>query len=120
MPDIPFIKMHGIGNDYVFIDGFVSSLPDHPEKLSVTVSNRHTGVGSDGLVYIQPPSEPGDDSSADAVMRMWNADGSVGMTCGNALRCIAFWLHREGRCGDVCRIQTEDRIVQACIIQPGR
>ena len=117
MTAISFIKMHGIGNDYVFIDGFTSSLSCQPEELARIVSNRHTGIGSDGLVYIEPPSNATSESAADAVMRMWNADGSEGMMCGNALRCIAFWLHREGRCGNGCRIQTGDRIVQARVIE---
>lgn len=79
--------MHGAGNDYVFVDGFTQELPTDPARLAVQLSNRHTGVGADGLICIAPSK------IADARMLMWNADGSRGEMCGNGLRCVAKLLH---------------------------
>ena len=76
-----FVKMHGAGNDYVFVDCFRQQV-DNPERLAVAVSDRHFGIGSDGLVLIMPSDK------ADCRMRMFNADGSEGMMCGNAIRCV--------------------------------
>lgn len=73
--------MHGTGNDYVFVDCFRQQV-DNPERLAVAVSDRHFGIGSDGLVLIMPSDK------ADCRMRMFNADGSEGMMCGNAIRCV--------------------------------
>lgn len=78
-----FIKMHGAGNDYVYIDGFVEAIPENVPELARVMSDRHTGVGGDGLVLILP----GD--GAPVRMRMFNADGSEAEMCGNALRCVA-------------------------------
>jgi diaminopimelate epimerase len=121
MSAIPFIKMHGAGNDYVFIDGFENGLPSDPQSLARQVSPRHTAIGSDGLVYIERPSLSDSQSAdgaddVDAVMRMWNADGSAGAMCGNAVRCVALWLHREGRVGQQCRIRVGRRVVLAEVI----
>lgn len=84
-----FTKMHGAGNDYVYLDGFRDTLPADLPALARQVSPRHTGVGSDGLIIIEP------DSKHDARMRMWNADGSESEMCGNGLRCAArlAWDH---------------------------
>ena len=82
-----FTKMHGIGNDYVYLDGFAESAPADPAKLAVAVSDRHFGVGSDGLILILPSTV------ADARMRMFNADGSESEMCGNGLRCVAKYVH---------------------------
>lgn len=76
-----FVKMHGVGNDYVFVDCFRQTV-DMPEKLAIAISDRHFGVGSDGLVLIMPSDV------ADCRMRMFNADGSEGKMCGNAIRCV--------------------------------
>jgi len=73
--------MHGAGNDYVFVDCFRQQV-DNPERLAVAVSDRHFGIGADGLVLIMPSDK------ADCRMRMFNADGSEGMMCGNAIRCV--------------------------------
>lgn len=103
--------MHGAGNDYVFCDGFVENLPSNPAEFSVRVSDRHLGIGSDGLVLMLPPEIPvsqtdsGHEQSPDVVMKMWNADGSEGAMCGNAARCVAFWMKRTGRVSQQCRIQ---------------
>ena len=81
-----FVKMHGAGNDYVYVDLFSEKLPVSAEELAPMVSNRHFGVGSDGLVLICPCDE------ADARMRMFNPDGSESEMCGNAVRCVAKYV----------------------------
>jgi len=88
-----FVKMHGIGNDYIYISGFDQPIPDDPSALAVRIADRHFGVGGDGLILVLPP-EPG--SEADAVMRMFNADGSEGGMCGNGIRCVAKFLYDGG------------------------
>ncbi len=85
-----FTKMHGIGNDYVYVSTFHQQMPDDPAKLAVAVSDRHTGIGGDGLILIMPSEQ------ADARMRMFNADGSEGEMCGNGIRCVAKYLHDHG------------------------
>jgi diaminopimelate epimerase len=84
-----FIKMHGIGNDYVYVDGFQETVKE-PETLAVRISNRHIGVGGDGLILIMPSTK------ADARMRMFNADGSEGEMCGNGIRCLAKYVYEAG------------------------
>lgn len=86
---LPFIKMEGCGNDYVYIDCFSRDITN-PSELSIKLSNRHFGIGGDGLVLICPSD------IADAKMRMFNADGSEGKMCGNAVRCIAKYLNDAG------------------------
>ncbi len=86
---VPFTKMHGIGNDYVYIDGFAHSIAD-PPALARRVSPRNTGIGSDGLIIIQPSD------SADCRMEMYNADGSRGKMCGNGIRCVAKYAYEHG------------------------
>jgi diaminopimelate epimerase len=92
---IPFIKMEGAGNDYVYIDLIKhSSKPDYKDldykDLAQKISQRHFGVGSDGLVLILPSSE------ASCKMRMFNADGSEAEMCGNAIRCVARYVYDHG------------------------
>lgn len=77
-----FTKMHGIGNDYIYVNGFVERIPN-PSELSKRISHRHFGVGSDGLILILPSDK------ADVRMRMFNTDGSEGEMCGNGIRCVA-------------------------------
>jgi diaminopimelate epimerase len=84
-----FTKMHGIGNDYVYINCLHDSIPN-PELLAVSISDRHFGVGSDGLVLILPSN------IADFRMQMFNADGSEGRMCGNAIRCVGKYLYDRG------------------------
>jgi len=86
---LPFTKMHGCGNDYIFIDCFDMEI-NSPESLSVLLSDRHTGIGGDGIVLILRSD------IADARMRMFNLDGSEGNMCGNAIRCIAKYLYDNG------------------------
>jgi diaminopimelate epimerase len=105
---IPFVKMHGAGNDYVYIDGMaidsdgtagrpaggaadgIGLLPDDPAELAVRIADRHKGVGSDGLILVLPSGR------ADARMRMFNADGSEAQMCGNGVRCVAHLVVARG------------------------
>jgi len=84
-----FTKMHGIGNDYVYMNVFDQPEPRDPAALARAISDRHRGVGSDGLVLIGPSER------ANARMRMFNADGSEGEMCGNAIRCVAKYLYER-------------------------
>lgn len=86
---LKFSKMHGTGNDYVYVNCFEEKV-NNPEKLSVMVSDRHFGIGSDGLILIMPSEV------ADCRMRMFNADGSEGMMCGNGIRCVAKYAYDKG------------------------
>ena len=86
MRKIPFTKMHGAGNDYIYIDLYDSPLDFDPSDLAKKMSPRHFSVGADGVVLILPSSV------ADARMRMFNLDGSEGKMCGNAIRCVAKYL----------------------------
>lgn len=97
---LEFVKMQGQGNDYIFLDLLNKPLPgiDLPE-LSRRLSDRHFGIGSDGLVLILP------DDKADAAMRIFNADGSEGKNCGTALRCITAYLYSRSA-KTQCRINT--------------
>src|SRR5512133_249195 len=84
-----FVKMHGAGNDYVYIDGFKETVVD-PAGLAVAMSNRNFGVGSDGLILILPSTV------ADVRMRMFNSDGSEAEMCGNGVRCVAKYAFDHG------------------------
>ena len=86
---LTFSKMHGIGNDYIYINCFQETVTD-PEKLSIFMSNVRFGVGSDGLVLILPSEV------ADFRMRIFNADGSEAMMCGNATRCVGKYVYEHG------------------------
>src|ERR1700722_18267572 len=85
--NLKFHKLHGLGNDYIYVDCFHQPMPADPAKLSRRISDRHFGVGGDGLILICP-SERGD-----ARMRMFNADGSESEMCGNGIRCVAKYVH---------------------------
>lgn len=87
---IKYTKMHGCGNDYVYVNCLDGKLPDDIPSLAVKISDRHKGVGGDGLVLICPSDK------ADAFMRMFNADGSEGKMCGNAIRCVGKYLYDNG------------------------
>lgn len=98
-----FIKMHGIGNDYIYVDEFLYKAPADIGDAARLASDRHTGIGGDGLILIQPSQ------IADCKMRIFNADGSEGRMCGNAIRCIARYMlerHPEICPGDTVRIET--------------
>ena len=91
MPKIKFTKMHGCGNDYIYVNAMQHPIV-HPEACAVAWSDRHKGIGSDGLVLIDKSPVP----EADFSMRIFNADGSEAMMCGNASRCIGKYLYERG------------------------
>ena len=86
---IHFTKMHGTGNDYVYINAFEENV-ENAEELAVRISDRHFGVGSDGLILVAPSE------NADCRMIMYNADGSEGAMCGNGIRCVAKYAYEHG------------------------
>jgi diaminopimelate epimerase len=88
---IHFIKMHGVGNDYIFVDTTLCPIKN-PEAAAIALSRYHFGVGSDGLVLIGRSPTP----DADFTMRIFNADGSEGLMCGNACRCIGKYVYERG------------------------
>ena len=88
---IKFTKMHGAGNDYIYVNTLLYNIPD-PNATSIKWSDRHKGIGSDGLVLICKPTS----MRADYRMRIFNADGSEAMMCGNASRCIGKYLYERG------------------------
>ena len=84
-----FTKMHGIGNDYVYVNCFTETV-ENPEETARFVSDRHFGIGSDGLILIKPSE------TADFEMDMYNSDGSRGAMCGNGIRCVAKYVYDYG------------------------
>ncbi len=86
---LQFTKMHGAGNDYIYVNGFTQKI-ENPAELSIRLSNRNFGIGSDGLVLILPSE------SSDFRMRMFNADGSESEMCGNASRCVGKYVYDKG------------------------
>jgi diaminopimelate epimerase len=99
-----FTKMHGAGNDYVYVDLFDETVADAP-ALARAVSDRHTGIGGDGLILLAPSD------AADVKMIMYNADGSRAQMCGNGVRCLAKLARDRGRAaGDEIGVETDDGI----------
>ena len=98
---IPFTKMHGAGNDYIYVNTLLYNVPD-PEKAAIVWSDRHKGIGSDGLVLIGKSPIP----EANFSMRIFNADGSEAMMCGNASRCIGKYVYER-----VLTTQTQIRLL---------
>ena len=97
---IPFTKMHGCGNDYIYVNAMLHPIAD-PQACAVAWSDRHRGIGSDGLVLIDSVPErlrvgKQSPAAADYAMRIFNADGSEAMMCGNAARCIGKYLYERG------------------------
>jgi diaminopimelate epimerase len=102
-----FTKMHGAGNDYVYVDCFAQPQPADVESLARAISDRHFGVGGDGLILICPAD------GADAEMRMYNADGSYAEMCGNGIRCVAKYVYDHGIARrDVLRIVSAGRVYE--------
>ena len=98
-----FIKMHGIGNDYIYIDCITNPMPTNIEQFSRHASDRHKGIGGDGVVLILPSD------IADCRMRMFNADGSEGRMCGNAIRCVGKYYYETYSCRDAaCCVLTSE------------
>jgi diaminopimelate epimerase len=101
-----FTKMHGAGNDYVYVDCFAERVPGDIADLARRISDRRFGVGSDGLILICPSER------ADAEMRMYNADGTYGEMCGNGIRCVAKFLYDHNiRRSDRLTIESGGRVV---------
>ena len=90
MAELRFTKMHGAGNDYVYLNGFDQTLPSDMEQLAIAMSHRRFGVGADGVIAVLPSA------TADAKMRMFNADGSESEMCGNGIRCVAKLVYDHG------------------------
>ncbi len=96
-----FTKMHGAGNDYIYVDCFATPPPSDPVALAQRISDRRFGVGGDGLILIHPSDV------ADARMQMFNADGSQAEMCGNGIRCVAKYVYDHGLCrSEALRIET--------------
>ena len=86
-----FTKMHGCGNDYVYVNGFEEHIPDDKKsELAIRLSNRNFGIGSDGLIFINPGK------AAEFEMEMYNADGSRSEMCGNGIRCVGKYIYDHG------------------------
>jgi len=94
---IPFTKMHGCGNDYIYVNAMQYPIA-HPDVAAIAWSDRRKGIGSDGLVLIGAPDTP----EADFTMRIFNADGSEAMMCGNASRCIGKYVYERGLTHKTC------------------
>ena len=106
-----FTKMHGLGNDYVYIDAISEPELERRDwpRLSVVISNRHTGVGGDGVILICEPSRPG----SHARMRTFNADGSESGACGNGTRCVARFVRERLHMSDaILRIESGSRVLE--------
>lgn len=127
MSRVPFTKMHGCGNDYIYVDTMHYPIAD-PAKAAILWSDRHKGIGSDGLVLIgQSPV-----SEADYSMRIFNADGSEAMMCGNASRCIGKYLFERGLTDQTAirlltlsgiktlHLQVNDGIVESVTVDMGK
>jgi len=113
-----FVKMHSVGNDYVFIDCMNTGI-DNPGEMAKYVSRRRESVGSDGLILILPSEK------ADCKMRIFNTDGSEGKMCGNGVRCVGAYMHEKlGKdvsvetASGICRINTEGNIVTTSMQSP--
>lgn len=104
---LTFTKMHGLGNDYVYIDTHAQRVED-PAALARAMSDRHRGVGADGLIMVAPPDDP----SAHVRMIMHNADGSRAQMCGNGIRCVAKYAYDHGLAREnPLRVQTDAGIL---------
>ena len=90
-----FTKMHGLGNDYLYLNG-LDGTPDNLPDLAVRLSDRHFGVGGDGLIVIRPGR------TGDFTMEMYNADGSRGAMCGNGIRCVGKYVYDKGLTRKTC------------------
>jgi diaminopimelate epimerase len=100
-----FTKMHGAGNDYVYVDCFAERVPDNIPELARRISDRRFGVGGDGLILICPSER------ADAEMKMFNADGSPAEMCGNGIRCVAKYMYDHGiRRNKTLQIESFERV----------
>lgn len=99
---LQFTKMHGAGNDYIYLDCRQTGLPSDAGALAARLSRRRVSVGADGLICIAPPLL----ADADATMVMYNADGSEGVMCGNGVRCVAEYLYTHGTRKELIELDT--------------
>lgn len=110
-----FTKMHGAGNDYVYLDCFTQPVPENLPELARHMSDRHFGVGADGLILIHPAE------TADARMQMFNADGSEAEMCGNGIRCVAKYVYEHGHCpSEQLQIETAAGVLELELILVGQ
>lgn len=108
-----FTKMHGLGNDYVYVNTMTEKVIN-PSKIAEIVSDRHFGIGSDGLILIGPSQV------ADVKMEMYNADGTIGLMCGNGIRCVAKYVRDHGIVGNQkVMIETKSGIKETNIFTNG-
>ncbi len=109
-----FTKMHGLGNDYVYVNCFEQQV-DNPGELAKVVSDRHSGIGSDGLILICPSEK------ADVRMRIFNADGSEAEMCGNGIRCVAKYVyeHKLAKAGQPIRVPGQQGCCGSLRIEAG-
>jgi len=114
MSGTPFLKMHGLGNDFVILDGRANPL-DLPLQRRRTIADRHVGVGCDQLIVLEEPSERG----ADVFMRIYNPDGSEAQACGNATRCVASLVMDERKTDHVI-VQTIAGLLDSQKVEAGR
>ncbi len=106
---LAFTKMHGLGNDYVFVGLFDQPAPASAEALARKVSDRHRGIGSDGLILVGRPEAPG----AHVRMQMFNSDGSRAQMCGNGIRCVAKLAYERGWAREnPLRVQTDAGVLR--------
>ncbi len=102
-----FTKMHGAGNDYIYLNCFAQPVPENLPQLARQLSDRHFGIGGDGLILILPSQR------ADARMQMFNADGSEAEMCGNGIRCVAKYLYDHGLCPrQTLRVETAAGVLE--------
>ncbi|MBX6321431.1 MAG: diaminopimelate epimerase [Rhodospirillaceae bacterium] len=113
MDAVSFIKMHGLGNDFVIIDGRARAFPITEDRAR-TIADRHVGIGCDQVIVIEPPQ----DARAQAFMRVHNADGSEAGACGNGARCVGAILMQEADRGEVC-IETRSGLIEVANAGPG-
>jgi diaminopimelate epimerase len=111
---MPFLKMHGLGNDFVILDGRAEAI-DLPVERRRTIAHRQLGVGCDQLIVMEPPSDRG----ADVFMRIYNPDGTEAQACGNATRCVASLVMDE-RKTDVVTVQTVAGLLESQKVGGGR
>ena len=100
--ELSFTKMQGCANDYIYLDCRTAGVPENIAALSEKLSRRHFSIGADGIICICAPRTAG----ADAMMRIFNADGSEGRMCGNGIRCVAEWLYTHGISKETLAIDT--------------
>ena len=110
-----FTKMHGLGNDYVYVNCFEEEVAE-PSLVAVKVSNRHYGIGSDGLILICPSE------TADVRMRMFNVDGTEAQMCGNGIRCVAKYVydHKVAPAGEALSVPGQGTFEESLRVETGR